>query len=795
MKIKNIYLVTFILALCSLAIEVLYSRILSVTTWYHLSFFAVSTAMLGMSAGASAVFVRSNKIFPLKENYLPLNILYFSFSIIISLLILCFVPVNVTGNFWGYLFLIFVTAGCALPFYFFGILITIILTKLPLPVGKLYSSDLLGGAFGAVLVLILLEYVDAPSIIVFISALSLLTIFLLSNIKKILYFAGISFAVIFIFFIINSQGTNHILKPYVVKGKYDTQANNYLDDRWNSISRVVVYPLSSSYPSLWGPSPKLPRQNILQYFMNIDGDAGTVIRKYANRSDIEHLKYDVTNLGFYLRPEGKSCIIGVGGGKDIHSAFLFNYSHITGIDVNSIFIDYLKNKFRDFAHIADKENVTLVNAEARSYINSSPEKYSIIQMSLIDTWASTGAGAFSLSENSLYTVEAWKVFLNKLEDNGILSVSRWYNKNDLGETGRVISLAVAALFKSGIESPANNILVAGCGNISTILVSKSPFSPEDIEKFNNINSELSFQSIIVPNQTSSSNIVNEILQAKNITNLDNLKQSKIYNFSPPTDENPYFFNMLKLAYIFDPQTNKTNFSDGIIAGNLIATRTLVSLIICLIFFTLITILLPLFFKKTTTRFSKKIFLNGLIYFSLIGIGFMTFEISLIQRLTLFLGHPLYALGILLSVLIASSGVGSYFSERFSFDKGKKFFLLSLIVFILILLMRFLLPVIISVLITKPIFYKILISIILIAFVGFPLGFFFPTGIKLSNLTNSNYSPWFWAINGVFSVLSSAFTVFISIYIGISFNFYIASVCYLLTFIPYIFILKNKELKI
>lgn len=784
MKSKNIYIATFLLSLCSLSIEVLYSRILSVTTWYHLSFFAVSTAMLGMSAGASIIFLRSKKIIPLKDNYFSSNILFFSFSIIISLVILCFIPVDISGGFMNYLFLILVTAGCALPFYFFGKLITIILTKLPFPIGKLYSSDLLGGAFGAVLVLILLEYFDAPSIIILISAVSLISIFLLSKNRKYIYSSITLLILIFSFFIINSQSTNHILKPYVVKGKYDKQANSYIDDRWNSISRVVVYPLSSSYPYLWGPSPKLPHKSILQYFMNIDGDAGTIIRKYENRDDIEHLKYDVTNIGFAIRPEGKCCIIGVGGGKDVHSALLYNYSNITGIDVNKIFIDYLNNRFRNFANIANNDKVTLIHADARSYINSSPEKYSVIQMSLIDTWASTGAGAFSLSENSLYTVDAWKVFLNKLDTNGILSVSRWYNKNDLGETGRIISLAMAALFDCGVKNPSDNILMASCGNISTILVSRTSFTNADIENFKIINSELQFQNIIIPGVPSVSAIINEILQAKNTDDLDNLGKVKLYNFSPPTDESPYFFNMVKISDVFSSQLNKVNYSDGIIAGNLKASKTLISLIICLLVFTIITILLPLFFRRINSKFTKKIFFSGLIYFSLIGIGFMVFEISLIQRLTLFLGNPLYALGILLSVLIASSGLGSFFSEKFNIDKKIKFFILSAIVSILILLVRFLLPVIIENYITSDIALKIFISVILIIIIGFPLGFFFPTGIKISNLSNPDYTPWLWAINGVFSVLSSAVSVFISIYIGISFNFYIAAFCYLLTFIPF-----------
>ena len=95
--------------------------------------------------------------------------------------------------------------------------------------------------------------------------------------------------------------------------------------------------------------------------------------------------------------------------------------------------------------------MTLIIDDARSFLSITQEEYSIIQMSLTDTWAATGAGAFSLSENTLYTVEAWKTFLNRLSEDGIFTVSRWYNPEHLGETGRVISLASRTLLESGIE--------------------------------------------------------------------------------------------------------------------------------------------------------------------------------------------------------------------------------------------------------------------------------------------------------------------------------------------------------
>jgi spermidine synthase len=183
-----------------------------------------------------------------------------------------------------------------------------------------------------------------------------------------------------------------------------------------------------------------------------------------------------------LRPHGPACVIGVGGGRDIQSALLFGHSSVVGIEINPIFIDLLKNRYRQFANIADRKEVTLVVDEARSYLSRHDEKFSFLQMSLIDTWASTGAGAMTLSENSLYTVEAWKLFIDRLSDDGVFTVSRWYNPTQLGETGRLVSLAVEALLQSGVNRPYDHLALVTQGKCATLILSRKPFSENDNEK-------------------------------------------------------------------------------------------------------------------------------------------------------------------------------------------------------------------------------------------------------------------------------------------------------------------------
>jgi hypothetical protein len=236
--------------------------------------------------------------------------------------------------------------------------------------------------------------------------------------------------------------------------------------------------------------------------------------------------------------------------------------------------------------------------------------------------------------------------------------------------------------------------------------------------------------------------------------------------------------MLKWQTLYPALQLQAGVNAGVIGGNLHATLTLISLIACLLLLTLLTIIIPLLIKtRIQHRHNDQPFLFSALYFSLIGAGFMFVEIALIQRLSVFLGHPTYALGILLFTLISSTGIGSLLSERLPLTRPPWRYLYPIALILALILTQNYLPPLISSLITSPMSNKIIFSIILIFPLGILMGFFFPTGMRLVKAMNDNQTPWYWALNGIFGVLCSALAVFISIYFGISTNFYIALLCY------------------
>jgi hypothetical protein len=794
----GVYIGIFLIAFATLALEVTLTRLLSVTTWYHLAFFAVSIAMLGMTAGATTVFLRPRWF---GDDRLRASLskacLWFAVVVPIALLILCVTRIEAGESIVSYASLLLAGVGGLLPFYFSGIVVSAILTKSDLPVGNLYAADLIGASLGCIFVLGGLEIFSAPTLILLCGVVGVVTALVFGGHARVRRLAVWSIAVLAVLvgLVVLDVTTPYGIKPLVSKGK-SVDPGNYIYEKWNSFSRILVQEKKVARPQYWGRSRLAPDEEIAQYKMTIDGSAATTVRQFRTLDDIEHLRFDVTNIVYYLRPHGGVLIVGVGGGRDIQSAVLFGQERIVGVEINPIFVNLLKTRFREFAGVADRDEVRIVTDEARSYVSRSREKFAVIQMSLTDTWAATGAGAFALSENSLYTVEAWKVFISHLSDDGIFTVSRWYNPRELGETGRMVSLAVATLLDLGSKDPAGHIAVVAGGGVATLLLSKAPMSDEDIATLQRVCEDLQYRLVMGPGLRPQNPELNRIVAATSRDDLDRAVSGTTLNYAPTTDESPYFFNMLRANQVLpsilteskDEKWSMAGTTDGVSRGSIVATRTLLGLIVTLAVLTGLTVILPLAARArggAATSHVAPILWPAAAYFALIGAGFMFVEIALIQRLSVFLGHPMYALGILLFSIIASAGIGSRLSERLPLARPPGVFTYPVLITAAILGIRFVLPLLGTSMVSAAMGAKIAASIAVIIPLGILLGFAFPTGMKIVRSARASETPWYWAINGVFGVLCAALTVFVSIYFGISASFYVAAGCYLglLVFLP------------
>src|SRR5262249_31005236 len=151
--------------------------------------------------------------------------------------------------------------------------------------------------------------------------------------------------------------------------------------------------------------------------------------------------------------------------------------------------------------------------EARSWFARSADNFDSIQMSLTDTWAATGAGAFSLSENGLYTLQGWRTFFDHLTPSGTFTVSRWYSPSNDSETGRMLSLAMATLMDEHISSPREHIFLAAAEYLATLIVARAPFTPEELATLTATANRLHFTILVSPQSQPKSLILSEIVDA------------------------------------------------------------------------------------------------------------------------------------------------------------------------------------------------------------------------------------------------------------------------------------------
>ena len=215
-------------------------------------------------------------------------------------------------------------------------------------------------------------------------------------------------------------------------------------------------------------------------------------------------------------------MIGVGGGRDVLAAHLFGVKDITGVELNRIFIDlHLRDPFySSFSNLRAVPGLTLHVDDARSWFAATDRSFDLIQMSMIDTWAATSAGAFTLSENGLYTLEGWRAFTRRLTDRGVFTVSRWYNPGDVNESGRMIALAVGTMIDAGAVDPRRHVFVATGGNIATLVLARAPLTPAQLTALRDATARLGFDVLVDPDRDPRSDVLRALVTATDRDRLD-----------------------------------------------------------------------------------------------------------------------------------------------------------------------------------------------------------------------------------------------------------------------------------
>lgn len=761
----------------TLALEVLLTRLLSVLTWYSLAFLVIGMGLFGLTVGAVEVYLHPERYVPERlAASLADRAVEGAVAIPIAYVLLLIVPLRVESAATTVaLFLVF-SVILAVPFVFAGAAVSAALTRSGLPVGRLYAVDLVGAAVGAPLVPVVLDALDAGSAIILTGAVAALASAAFARSggdgRRVRRGLGVGAALAVIALV--NGGNPHGLVPLWVKGHAEDL--NLVDyDAWNSHSRIQVSKEGFVPATMWGAGT-CPPTWVKQRWLVIDGDAGTAFYAADDPAALPWLMCDVTSLVHAVRPDGPMAVIGVGGSRDIQAALTAGHLPVVGVELNGRILDVLRGPLGASTGVARHSGVELVHDDGRSWMARTDRKFSVVQMSLIDTWAATGAGAHALGENGLYTVEAWRTFLAHLEPGGVFTVSRWFQGGSRDETTRLLAVAAATLLERGAQHPRRHLILAQAGAVATLLVGRDPFTPDDIARVRAAAATYGFKVLVAPGFPDDNAMSTRILDVTDRATLDAVTLGPVYNLRPPVDDRPFFFNMLRVRAWLLPMPNDAG---GLIEGNRRATHALALAFFSSLVLSAGAILFPLWRRARPGGRAGARLAGALAYFSVIGVAFMLVEMALLLRLSLILGHPAFSLVVVLASLVASAGLGALASDRLPLDRPAGRMGLSIVLAALLITASIMVPVWAPRVAPLTLSLRIAFSAALTASLGFPMGMAFPAGMRTYAPDLGDETPWLWGINGVAGVVASSGAVMLALDHGLSALFVIAAAGYVL----------------
>ena len=778
-----------LLALSTLVLEVLLTRIYSVTMWYHFAFMAISVAMFGLAAGAlivhrfpavargptlAAAGCGADPPTPRRGSpAAPLARWSALFALGAPAALVCVVQLRLGGEGWpGAAALALVWVLSAAPFVLSGVATCLALTRWPAAVHTLYAADLLGAALGCLLIWVLLPLLGGPGTVLAVAALGLGAAWCFalapgSGAPR----SGLLVASLVVAGLLGAQlvlGEVPALRLKWVKGGAERAAAH---EAWSSFARVTVRPIPDGWPRGWGISPRfVPDRKVEQLLLQIDAAAGTVLTRFeGDPAAVRHLQWDVTSLAYHLRPGGHAAVVGVGGGRDVLAALTCGSRAVTGIELNGAILELLRGRYAGFTGRLERlPGVRLVHDEARSWLSRTPERFDVVQLSLIDTWAATAAGAFALAENGLYTTEAWAVFLERLAPGGLLSVSRYYAPDSPHELRRLVALAAAALRGAGVADPAPHLAVAVCPHqptqpgVANLLLSREPLSPGDVAALERLCGELGFELLLAPGGSGPDEVLRRLARGEP-------PGASAYDLSPPTDDRPFFFNMLRLRDALGGRRGEGGANDpNLRAVSVLSLLLLVSGGLCLL-----CLGGPLLWRteRAPLRGNGDLFL----LFAAIGTGFMLVEVALLQRLSLFLGHPVWGLCVVLFGFLLGGAAGSWLTP--AGGRGRR--AAALLLLGALLASQVAVPPLLLAARGAGTPARIGLALLTLLPLGCLMGMPFPLGMRAALARAPGLAPWLWGINGATSVTGSVLALALALELGTAATGWAGLGCYAL----------------
>src|SRR5713101_1671751 len=621
----------------ALLLELALTRLFSVVLFYHFAFLAISIALLGLGAGGVFAYLGKNWLARFETRRLVARLCNLNALIVpIVLVVVLRIPVSLELSKANFLRLTALYMASAVPFFVTGLEFSIVFARESGHIPRLYGADLTGGALACLAIVPLLNWLGGPNTVLFAG----LVMALAGGVWAVSVAVRKSAAgrAVFLLALMAVNYSGRLFDIVYAKGGFRDAA--WVEfARWNAISRVEVDHQGNAKAIV------------------IDADASTAImnsdpKQWQDSEWRKDLMSAPPALANVLRPRGEFAIIGPGGGVDVLRAVANGSPSVTGIEINPIIATtIMRERYADYAqHLYERPEVHVHVTDGRSFLRSTRQRFDVVQMTLVDTWASTAAGAFALSENNLYTVEAFREYFDHLKPEGMIAITRWEFRQPR-EALRVVSVAMDALHRVGVADPAQNFIVASQGPLDedgipvVVLAKKTAFTEKEVSAVQaHFDEYEQLRPLYLPSDPGNNPFADLIAT----NDPYGFARSYAYNVAPVSDNAPFFFFTLKAGQILGPEGLRNGIDWKVNLGVLVLLLVLAISVAAVLAF----LILPLALQG---RRQSPI---PLLYFVAVGLGYILVEIAFIQRFVLFLGHPTYALTVVIFLLLLSSGAGS-----------------------------------------------------------------------------------------------------------------------------------------
>jgi hypothetical protein len=785
-RLRTDAFLVFLLAMAVLSLEVTLTRVFSFTMYHHFTYLVISLAMLGFGAAGTYLTIRPpSSDAHGKSQFLAKMSALFGLTTITAIVLIPrihFYPLDMyyDNDYSNLLSLPVIILLTATPFFFGGACIAYIISGASERINRIYFADLTGAAIGCLLVLMMINTIGAVAACFISAAIALLAASIAAARRRTIYIIALLLIAVSAF----AVAQKNLLPLYVPHHKQMFGKEQLIEAiEWEVTARLDVTRPTEAYSSFGGALSRKydgPAQNVR--FIYQDGAALTgIVQPTPTPEQTASLGYYLQGVPYQITPNARSLVIGCGGGPDILIALYNGATKVVGVDINPKMIKLLY-KYNDFANnVFTRNDVELVASEGRHFLSRDSRKFDVIQLSGVDTSAAQATGAYALSENFIYTTEAFEEYLDHLEENGIINFSRPPGR----QTSRIITTWIQVLQKNQVLQPYMHIMVLNDkglhrlkvgdswiveeGQCSQTIVKKSPFTKEQTDTITQWAQKLGFEVIYDP-YTRRQNFTEQLILADPQQRQKLIDQS-LFNIKPCTDDSPFYFQFYRWRQLLQIKPfTKSRYA--------LPTALIILLAILIIVTGLsaIFIIYPLCRKRPISAKGGRI--GTFVYFTALGLGFILLEITLLQKLSIFLGGPAYSMSITLFTILLASGVGSFLSRNWS---ARPLRLLAIVIPLLVLtivaelfLLRYAIPRLMY--LSHP--QRAIAAVIMIAPLGLLMGMPFPTGLRRIDALRPQLIPWAWGVNACATVLGSVLCVLLSSSAGFNALLILAAAVYL-----------------